>query len=83
MNTTKPFYSHESDSRIMMKKDKAEVDNWTEDLEYINKELEYLLDIENKMVNNAELYQQMQASQRENKLRLRGFYRYGNTMRNP
>src|SRR5680860_1055729 len=82
MNATKPFYPHESDSRIMVKKDKVEVDNWTDDMEYINEELEYLLDIEDRMINNPELYQQMYTLRRENQLKLRELYGYGNTMRN-
>ncbi len=28
MNTTKLFYTHESDSSIMLNKEKAEVNNW-------------------------------------------------------
>ncbi len=82
MNATKPFYPHESDSRIMVKKDKVEVDNWTDDMEYINEELEYLLDIEDRMINNPELYQQMYTLRRENQLKLRELYGYGSTMRN-
>lgn len=82
MNTTKPFYDHESDNRIMMKKDSVEVNNWTEDLEYINEELEYLLDIEDRILNNAELYQKLYDLRRENQLRLGILYRYEGTMRN-
>ncbi|MBD0852208.1 hypothetical protein [Maribacter arenosus] len=76
MNATKLFYNHESDSSIMIKKDKAEVSNWTDDLEYINEELEYLLDIEDRMLNNAVLYQELQTLRRENVLNLRTLYRY-------
>jgi hypothetical protein len=35
MNATRPFYSHEPDSSIMIKKDQLEIESWTEDLEYI------------------------------------------------
>jgi hypothetical protein len=65
----------------MIKKDKIEVDNWTEDLEYINEELEYLLDIEDRMLNNANLYQELQTLQRENILNLRTLYRYEGAVR--
>lgn len=82
MNTIQPFYSHESDSRIMIKKDKVEVNNWTDDLEYINEELEYLLDIEDRMLNNSQLYQQLHDLRRQNQLRLGELYRYEGTMRN-
>ncbi|TLP82342.1 hypothetical protein [Maribacter sp. ACAM166] len=76
MNDTKLFYSHEPDSNIMIKKDRAEVNNWTEDLEYINEELEYLLDIEKRMLNN----QQLQDLQRENQLILGVLYKYESTI---
>jgi hypothetical protein len=66
----------------MINKDKAEIDSWTDDLEYMNEELEYLLDIEDKMVRSRELYQQMQYLRRENQLKLSELYRYGSTMRN-
>ncbi|TLF46238.1 hypothetical protein [Maribacter aurantiacus] len=82
MNTVKPFYTHESDSNIMIKKDRQEVTDWTDDLEYINEELEYLLDIEDRMLNNAQLYKQLHDIRRENQLRLGILYRYEGTMRN-
>ena len=82
MNTKEPFYPQDSDSRIMMKKDKAEVQNWIDNLEYVNEELGYLLDIEDKLDNNPTLHMQMQVAQNENKLRLKKLKRYGNIMRN-
>lgn len=81
MNATKPFYGHESDNRIMMKKDKVEVGNWTEDLEYVNEELEYFLDIESRMLNNHEVYRQLHTLRRENQLKLGALYRYEVSMR--
>ena len=81
MNATKLFYNHESDSRIMMKKDKAEVLNWTDDLEYIDEELAYLLDIEERMLKNAILYQELQILRRENTLNLRTLYQYEGAMK--
>ncbi len=82
MNVARPFYTHESDSKIMIKKDKEEVNNWTEDLEYMNEELEYLLDIEDRMLNNSRLYQELHDIRRENQLRLGELYRYEGSMRN-
>jgi len=76
MNNTKLFYSHEPDSNIMIKKDRAEVNNWTEDLEYINEELEYLLDIEKRMLNNQQLHE----LRRENQLKLGVLYKYENSI---
>ena len=66
MKAAKLYYSHESDNRIMIKKDKIEIDNWTDDLEYINEELEYLLEIEDRMLNNTILYQELETLSREN-----------------
>lgn len=82
MNDTKLFYTHEPDSRIAIKKDKAEVNNWTDDLEYINEELDYLLDIEDRMLNNRRLYQQLHEIRRENVLKLGILRRYENNMQN-
>jgi len=80
MNDTKTFYAHESDSGIMVKKDKSEVANWTDDLSYVNEELEYLLNIEDQMLQNPELYQQLLAVRRENTLRLAILHRYESTL---
>lgn len=82
MKALKTFYPHESDSTIMIKKDRSEVNNWTDALEYINEELEYLMDIEDRMLQNSELYKQLQLIRRENTLRLGTLYRYEGTMRN-
>lgn len=81
MNDT-PCYTREAHHKIDVKKDRAEVNNWTDDLEYINEELEYLLDIEDRMLNNRELYQQLQAIRRNNMLKLGILYRYETSMRN-
>ncbi|MFD0799176.1 hypothetical protein ACFQZJ_17000 [Maribacter chungangensis] len=82
MNATRPFYSHEPDDKIMIKKDQLEIGNWTDDLEYINEELEYLLDIEDRIINNAQLYQNLHEIRRENQLRLGELYRYEGNIRN-
>jgi len=80
MIVSKQFYPHESDKRIMMKKDKMEINNWTDDLEYLNEEIEYYLDIEDRMIQNASLYQQLQTTRRENALLLSTLYRYEGTI---
>lgn len=82
MNGLTPFYNHESDDRIMVKKDTLEVRSWTHDLEYINEELDYLLDIEDCMLNNIELYVQLHTIRRENTIRLATLYRYQGTIKN-
>ncbi|WP_282116755.1 hypothetical protein [Cellulophaga baltica] len=40
------FNPTESDHLIFLKKDKAEIENWIEQLEFINTELEYFTEIE-------------------------------------
>lgn len=82
MNTPKLFYGHESDSTIMVKKDRAEVNMWTDHLEYINEELDYILGIEDRMLNNRQLYNQLNDLRRENQLKLGLLYRYEASMRN-
>ncbi|SDE88865.1 hypothetical protein SAMN05421636_108192 [Pricia antarctica] len=82
MSEKKIFYSHEPDSKIMVKKDRAEVNNWTDDLEYIIQELEYLLGIEDRVLNNRPLYLQLHDLRRENQLKLGILYRYEASMRN-
>lgn len=82
MNVSTPFYPHESDKKIMMKKDRTEINNWTEELEYLNEELEYFLDIEDRMLNNSNLYQQLHGVRRENALILGILYRYEGTIGN-
>ncbi|SIS90229.1 hypothetical protein SAMN05421766_104760 [Zobellia uliginosa] len=76
MNVSQPFYAHEPDSRIMMEKDKVEISGWTEHLEFINEELDYLMDIEDRMLNNSQLYQQLQELQRENRSHIGKLYKY-------
>ncbi|MCM4172350.1 hypothetical protein DHD32_12720 [Arenibacter sp. TNZ] len=81
MNTSNLFHSQESDSRIMIKKDKDEVNNWMDDLEYMNEELEYLLEIEDRILNNAALYEELQTLQKENTLNLRTLFRYNGAIK--
>ncbi|HEA23139.1 MAG TPA: hypothetical protein ENH87_19795 [Pricia antarctica] len=82
MNNSKLFFGHDSDSTIMVRKDRAEVNTWTDHLEYINEELEYILGIEDRMLNNRQLYNQLNALRRENQLKLSLLYRYEASMRN-
>lgn len=79
---TRLFYEHEADSQIMLKKDKVEVDGWTDSLEYINEELQYLLDIEDRLLNDSNLYTQLYAMNQENTLKSSALYRYITSLRN-
>lgn len=80
MNSTKTFYTHESDTQIMVKKDRSEVGTWTDDLSYLNEELEYLLKIEDRMSQRSELYQQLLVVRRKNTLSLGFLHQYENTL---
>ena len=81
MNRSASLYSHESDSRIMVKKDLKEVDNWTMNLELINEELNYLLVIEERLLKNPQLNRQLQELRRENQLVMGTLNRYEGTIK--
>lgn len=78
----KLFYDHEADSIIMMKKDKAEIENWISDLEFMNNEIEYLMKIEHKILNNASIRENLLTVRRENTLVLGVLYKYEANQRN-
>lgn len=82
MSLAKPFYPHDSDSGILLKKDRREVGNWTADLEYIREEVRYLLDIAANMPHNRALFQQLQNIRDQNKESLLDLQRYENTLIN-
>lgn len=46
------FKNYNADSSIMLKKDKAEVTSWIYELSHIHEELEYLLNIELRILKN-------------------------------
>ena len=75
-------YFHESISRIISKKDKLEITNWTETMEGINEELQYLIQLEKRFLGNPSMHQRLLVVQRENQLRLGTLYRYERTMVN-
>ncbi len=75
-------YLHDPISRIVGKKDKLEISNWTENLELINEELQYLIQLEKRLLGNPSVHQRLLAIQRENQLRLGTLYRYERTMVN-
>ena len=80
MITSKHFYPNESDKRIMVKKDKLEINNWTDELEFLNKEIEFYLDIEDSIIQSSKLYQELHHIRRENALMLAALYKYDNTV---
>ncbi|SDL91125.1 hypothetical protein [Kriegella aquimaris] len=82
MSNSKLFYHHESDSRIMLKKDSAELNDWADNLEYISEELAYFSEIEDRILNDSNIYLQLQEIRRENTLISGTVYRYETSMRN-
>lgn len=78
----KLFYDHDADSIIMMKKDKAEIESWIADLEFMNNEIEVLLKIEYKILNNASTKENLLTVRRENTLILGILYKYEANQRN-
>ncbi|BDW93521.1 hypothetical protein MACH07_23530 [Flagellimonas marinaquae] len=77
----RPYY-HESVNNILSKKDKLEIGNWTDNMELINEELQYLIPLEKRLLGNTSLQQRLLALQRENQLRLGTLYRYERNMAN-
>ena len=80
MNKMKLFHTTESDNSIMLKKDKAEIGNWIENLEFVNEELEYFDKIEHKILKNNSINQLIQTLKRGNTLKLGILYRNENNM---
>ena len=80
MIASRHFYPHESDKKIMVKKDRLEINNWTDELEYLNKELDYYLDIEDSMIHSSKLYQELHGVRRESALLLAALYRYESSL---
>ncbi|RNL80796.1 hypothetical protein ED312_18805 [Sinomicrobium pectinilyticum] len=79
---SRPFHIHEDDRLIMKKKDKAEVGNWLEHLEFISREIEYLIPLESRTPGNDLLSRALYAIRRENTLQMAALCRYENSMVN-
>lgn len=77
--STKLFYNHEEDRSIMMKKDKEELRNWIDNLEFIAEELRFLIEIENRIANQKTVNQELQNLQKENAVMVVEMRRYNNT----
>ncbi|MFW2377289.1 hypothetical protein [Cellulophaga baltica] len=74
------FNPTESDHLIFLKKDKAEIENWIEQLEFINTELEYFTEIEHKILKDNTINQLIQTLKRGNTLKLGILYRCESNM---
>lgn len=77
-----PFYPHDDDRLIMKKKDKEEVGNWLEHLEFISREIEYLMPLESRTEGNDLLSRELYSLRRENTLLMAALCRYENSMVN-
>ena len=77
------FYEHDSDQRLIAKKDALELNNWIVHLIGNGVELEILLNIAKKLPNdNDDMVSKLKEIALENKLHLGIFYRYKNSMVN-
>ena len=81
MNTVQ-FNTHEADDQIMWKKDGLEVGQWMESLGFIDRELGYLMELEDRFAEDPELYAQIQEKQRENSFVSGELFRHENAMKN-
>lgn len=70
------FFNHESEGEIINKKDTFELKNWITHLEYIKKELDYLVALIKKYSNNSELLVSIKQNQLENSEELSSLYNY-------
>ncbi|WBU90507.1 hypothetical protein [Cellulophaga omnivescoria] len=77
--SAKLFYNYEEDRSIMMKKDKEELRNWINNLEFIAKELRYLMEIESRIANQKTIKQELYNLQKENTEMVVEMRRYNNT----
>tara|TARA_R110002050_G_scaffold24240_5_gene64842 strand:+ start:8720 stop:9094 length:375 start_codon:yes stop_codon:yes gene_type:complete len=75
------FYEHDSDEKLIAKKDALELNNWIGHLVDNNRELEILVNIANKL-SNDDLIADLKELILENKLHLGVFYRYKSSMVN-
>ncbi|EIJ37405.1 hypothetical protein [Galbibacter orientalis] len=72
----KLFYSHDNDSQIMIRKDKEEVENWTNHLEFINNELNFFIKIESQLIKDPVISKELNDLRRKNAIALKDLYRY-------
>jgi predicted NUDIX family phosphoesterase len=76
------FYEHDSDDRLIARKDALELSNWIVHLVNNGVELEILINIAKKLSNNNDMVGSLNALAMENKLHIGVFYRYKSSMVN-
>ena len=76
------FNAHEADDHIMWKKDGLEVGQWIESLGFIDQELGFLIELEDRFVEDPELYALIQEKRRENTFVSGELFRHESAMKN-
>ncbi|MBC8768841.1 hypothetical protein H4O18_12635 [Arenibacter sp. BSSL-BM3] len=76
------FYEHDSDDRLIAKKDALELNNWIVHLVGNGEELVILINIAKKLSNGEDMVNKLNELALENKLHLGVFYKYKNSMVN-
>tara|TARA_R110001606_G_scaffold224782_3_gene372908 strand:+ start:135 stop:512 length:378 start_codon:yes stop_codon:yes gene_type:complete len=76
------FYEHDSDDRLIAKKDALELSNWIGHLLNNGKELEILINIAKKLSHEDNMIGKLKDLNLENKLHLGVFFRYKSSMVN-
>lgn len=70
------FYVHDTAEQILQKREHIEINEWTEELEAIEKELQYVLKVQEQLLGNMELDGVLRVLRRENTVLLASLNRY-------
>lgn len=70
------FYVHDTAEQILQKREHIEINEWTEELEAIEKELQYVLKVQEQLLGNMELDGVLRVLRRENTVLLANLNRY-------
>lgn len=78
----KVFFEHDSNNRLIAKKDTLELRSWINHLVTNGQELEILINIARKLPNDEDMIRNLKDLTLENKLHLGVFYRYKSSLVN-
>ncbi len=70
------FYMHDTIEQILQKREHIEINEWIEELEAIEKELQYVLKVQEQLLENKELDGILRVLRRENTILLANLNRY-------
>lgn len=76
------FYEHDSDNKLIAKKNALELNNWIQHLVSTGEELELLVNIAKKLPEAQDMVTSLKELALDNKLQLAVLYRYKNSMVN-